>query len=124
MFENHYKIKTDELFLIIMQVSRFLKDFSDFETKNTPDFRHPPIKGGLELEQIGLKGELNKLQMTMDEGNEDKIQILKDVETLNIDIPANKDIVRDYYKEQIRQKMLKTEILDEDEAAENLMADL
>jgi hypothetical protein len=30
-------------------VSRFLKDFSDFETKNTPDFRHPPIKGGIEL---------------------------------------------------------------------------
>ena len=50
MFENHYKIKTDELFLIIMQVSRFFKDFSDFETKNTPDFRHPPIKGGPELE--------------------------------------------------------------------------
>ena len=50
MFENHYKIKTDELFLIIMQVSRFFKDFSDFETKNTPDFRHPPIKGGHELE--------------------------------------------------------------------------
>ena len=49
LFENHYKIKTDELFLIIMQVSRFLKDFSDFETKNTPDFRHPPIKGGIEL---------------------------------------------------------------------------
>ena len=50
MFENHYKIKTDELFLIIMQVSRFFKDFSDFETKNTPDFRHPQIKGGPELE--------------------------------------------------------------------------
>ena len=54
MFENHYKVKTDQLFLIIMQVSRFLKDFSDFETKNTPDFRHPPIKGGVELEQIGF----------------------------------------------------------------------
>ena len=53
MFENHYKIKSDELFLIIMQVSRFLKDFSDFETRNTPDFRHPPIKGGVELQQIG-----------------------------------------------------------------------
>jgi len=30
-----------------------MKDFSDFETRNTPDFRHPPIHGGPELEQIG-----------------------------------------------------------------------
>jgi hypothetical protein len=54
MFENHYKIKSDQLFSIIIQVSRFLKDFSEFETKSTPDFRHPPIKGGPELEQIGI----------------------------------------------------------------------
>jgi hypothetical protein len=33
---------------------RFFKDFSDFENAGTPDFRHPPIIGGIELEQIGI----------------------------------------------------------------------
>jgi hypothetical protein len=42
---------------------RFFKDFSDFENAGTPDFRHPPIIGGIELEQIGLLGELQKLNM-------------------------------------------------------------
>jgi hypothetical protein len=40
--------------------------------------------------------------MTFDEGDEQDVKILKDVEVLNIDIPANKEIVREYYKEQIR----------------------
>jgi len=35
-------------------MSRFLKDFSDFETSLTPDFRHPPIVGNKELQEIGL----------------------------------------------------------------------
>jgi hypothetical protein len=42
------------MFNIIIQLSRFFKDFSDFETNFTPDFRHPPIKGGPELTEIGL----------------------------------------------------------------------
>jgi len=50
MFEGHYKLKSDELLFILLQFSRFFKDFSDFETGSTPDFRHPPIKGGPELE--------------------------------------------------------------------------
>lgn len=38
--------------------------------------------------------ELVKLKMTYEEDPESEIQILKDVEKLNIDIPSNKDIVR------------------------------
>ncbi len=38
--------------------------------------------------------ELVKLKMTYDEDPESEIQILKDVEKLNIDIPSNKEIVR------------------------------
>ncbi len=53
IFEKNYKLKADELFYIIIQLSRFFKDFCDFETPLTPDFRHPPIKGGHELEEIG-----------------------------------------------------------------------
>ncbi len=54
MFDSHYKLKSDEIFHIIIQLSRFFKDFSDFETPSTPDFRHPPIKGGSDMEQIGI----------------------------------------------------------------------
>lgn len=40
----HFSPKSEDLFTIILQVSRFLKEFSDFETKITPEFRHPYIK--------------------------------------------------------------------------------
>lgn len=56
-------MKNDQLFYIIIQLSRFFKDFSDFETQFTPDFRHPPIKGGPELDDIGLEGEIKYLDM-------------------------------------------------------------
>lgn len=47
-----------------------MKEFSDFETYNTPEFRHPPINGILEeLEDIGLLNEIVglKLYYNMDE---------------------------------------------------------
>ena len=46
--------------------------------------------------------------MTYDEDPDNDFQILKDVEKLNIDIPTNKEIVREYYKDIIRKKMLKS----------------
>ena len=45
MFDSHYDPEPDKLFMIILQVCRFLKEFSDFETEFTPSFRHPSIKG-------------------------------------------------------------------------------
>ena len=43
-FDMHYRPNPQDTFRIILQISRFLKEFSDFETNMTPDFRHPPIK--------------------------------------------------------------------------------
>lgn len=45
LFDMHFSPKAEDLFMIILQVSRFLKEFSDFETKFTPEFRHPFVKG-------------------------------------------------------------------------------
>lgn len=45
LFDMHFSPKPEDLFTIILQISRFLKEFSDFETKNTPKFRHPFIRG-------------------------------------------------------------------------------
>ena len=62
------------MFNIIIQLSRFFKDFSDFETNFTPDFRHPPIKGGPELTEIGLINFIIKIICIL---NLNKIFILK-----------------------------------------------
>ena len=43
-FDMHYKPAPQDTFRIILQISRFLKEFSDFETDFTPEFRHPPIR--------------------------------------------------------------------------------
>lgn len=51
LFDMHFSPKPEDLFTIILQISRFLKEFSDFETKNTPQFRHPPIKGKIVKEK-------------------------------------------------------------------------
>jgi hypothetical protein len=63
----HYHPSSEDLFRIIVQISRYFKEFADFETYYTPDIRHPPIKGGYdELDDIGLLTELLKLRLFYD----------------------------------------------------------
>jgi len=76
-FELRYRPTPEQTFMIILQISRFLQEFSDFETIYIPDYRHPPIVGGQELKQIGLKREIKQLGMyisdevdTIEEENE------------------------------------------------------
>jgi hypothetical protein len=48
-----------------------LKEFGDFETRNTPIFRHPPIIGVLsDLYDIGLLHEILKLDLYFDKAPE------------------------------------------------------
>lgn len=63
VFEKRYKPSTKDLFTIFLQFSRFFKEFSDFETENTPDFRHPPILGYREVKNIGLYPEVDRMNM-------------------------------------------------------------
>jgi hypothetical protein len=53
----------NELFKIFLQVARFLREFSDFETLDTPEFRHPKIQGSSEVMKVGLIPELIELEM-------------------------------------------------------------
>jgi hypothetical protein len=86
-------------------VSRFLKEFSDFETHYTPEFRHPPIVGGKELDEIGLMEEIQRLNLYFDmDPRKAPPKILDDIEQLNIEIPSNKEDVRQFH-------MLKLEAL-------------
>lgn len=64
----HYHPTSDDLFRIITQISRFLREFSDFETYYTPDFRHPKLIGNnKELEDIGILGEFKNLALCEEE---------------------------------------------------------
>lgn len=44
LFDLHFEPKPEDLFITILQISRFFKEFADFETKNTPTFRHPQVR--------------------------------------------------------------------------------
>lgn len=57
-FEMHSHPNNEDMFRIILQISRFLKEFGDFEIFLTPEFRHPPIRGGQDLKEIGILEEL------------------------------------------------------------------
>ncbi|CAD8176209.1 unnamed protein product [Paramecium pentaurelia] len=63
-FAMQYHPSSEDIFRIIVQVSRFLKEFCDFETYYTPSFRHPPIQGiEDELDDIGLLNELYRMNL-------------------------------------------------------------
>ncbi len=63
IYEKRYHPAPDDLFQIFIQFARFFKEFSDFETEDIPIFRHPPIIGGTEVENIGLYPEIDKMNM-------------------------------------------------------------
>lgn len=44
LFEMHYNPKDSELFILSIQICRFFKELSEFESSITPEFRHPYIK--------------------------------------------------------------------------------
>lgn len=67
-FDTQYIPEPDKLFVIILQVCRFLKEFSDFETDVTPIFRHPMIKGkvGVKLKQAKSRKNEDEMPSSMD----------------------------------------------------------
>jgi hypothetical protein len=42
-------------------LSRFFRELADFETKQTPEFQHPSLRGNHELEQMTVLKELEIL---------------------------------------------------------------
>lgn len=85
-FELHYKPNPEDTFMIVLQVSRFLKEFSDFETNFTPEFRHPPIKGGRELKEIGLRHEIKKMALYQSENWEEEDEEADEMEELELEL--------------------------------------
>lgn len=66
IFDIHYEPKPEDMFIIILQISRFFKEFADFETRKTPEFKHPFIRGKL-------------MQLTNLEENDEKTELRADI---------------------------------------------
>lgn len=49
VFVARYNPNNEEIFLILIQLSRFFRELTDFETNKTPHFMHPALKGNNEL---------------------------------------------------------------------------
>ena len=99
-FEMHYRPNPEDTFMVTLQVSRFLKEFSDFETNFTPQFRHPPIKGGKELKEIGLRHEIKKMGMYLSEEWEDEDEELDEIEELEHELAKE---FPDYNEDQLKK---------------------
>ena len=80
IFDMHFSPKAEDLFTIILQISRFLKEFSDFETRNTPKFRHPYIKGKIvDIKRVKEEPEDSTLK---EYSNYDKIKSKREAKKL------------------------------------------
>ncbi|CAD8174304.1 unnamed protein product [Paramecium pentaurelia] len=125
-FQIHYHPNAEDMFRIIIQISRFLKEFGDFETKNTPVFRHPPIIGILsDLYDIGLLYEILKLDLYYDKAPELKqfdpakhlkrvakpltAPVLSKQESLNVEIAQNRAEIRSHYLKQLSKPVEPTD---------------
>ncbi|CAK89279.1 unnamed protein product (macronuclear) [Paramecium tetraurelia] len=125
-FQIHYHPSSEDMFRIIIQISRFLKEFGDFETRNTPGFRHPPIIGVLsDLYDIGLLQEILKLDLYYDKAPELKefdpakhlkrvakpktAPVLSNMESLNVEIQQNRQLIRTHYLSLLSKPIEQTE---------------
>ena len=82
-----------------------MKEFSDFETENTALFRHPPITGSKELDDIGLMTEVKIVNMFKYPDLRRTHSILSNLEGLNIAKEASHEEFRKYYIDKMKQKM-------------------
>lgn len=101
----HYKPSFEDIFRIILQISRFLKEFSDFETENTPFFRHPPITGYTELNDIGLLEEIREVDMFKKPDLKRTHSVLSNLEGVNIAKEASHEEFRQHFIEKMKEKM-------------------
>ncbi len=92
------------------KVSRFLSEFSDFETNFTPKYRHPPITAtSHELNEIGLYEEVKKCNLFMPYNPNIRPEILTEMEGRNIEMPSNRELIREAFLQTISEEVAKNE---------------
>lgn len=104
----------EDMFKICLQISRFLKEFGEFENNLTPDFRHPFIRKCPELSEIYFNDEGMRLELINDNFADRKTTILNKYETLNVDVPVNREVLRDHYLEIVKSEIQRNNIHKQD----------
>ncbi|CAK66321.1 unnamed protein product (macronuclear) [Paramecium tetraurelia] len=111
-FQAFYKPTNEGLFYIILQISRFLREYSIFENDHTPPYKHPQLRGqSIDFDEIGLYNELKELKMIAKKKkkimNEEYFASqITNIDTLNMDIKANRDYFINYYMSQFDQGLV------------------
>ena len=82
-----------------------MKEFSDFEAEKTPIFRHPPITGSKELDDIGLMTEIKVVNMFKYPDLRREHSILSSLEGVNIAKEASHEEFRVFFIEKMKQKL-------------------
>ena len=95
-FVSRYSPNNEEIFVILIQLSRFLRELADFETRSTPQFKHPSLRGNIELEQITILAELDRLGSDIYFNTEDKggQPCHKKRSQINVDNPITREIFK------------------------------
>lgn len=102
-FTLHYEPSAGDLFTIILQISRFFKEFADFETRETPTFRHPYVKGKFVQMQTKKKED--------DDGSKDESQQIKSkVDILNFLKSQSKKFPSKLDEPEAKSKTTKTQM--------------
>ncbi|CAD8212690.1 unnamed protein product [Paramecium pentaurelia] len=111
-FQAFYKPTNEGLFYIILQISRFLREYSIFENDHTPPYKHPQLKGQpIDFDEIGMYNELKELKMMAKKKkkimNEEYFPSqITNIDTLNMDMKANRDYFINYYLNQFDQGLV------------------
>ncbi|KAM3141543.1 hypothetical protein pb186bvf_006407 [Paramecium bursaria] len=115
-FQALYRPQSEALFLIMLQICRFLREFSNFETDKTPDYRHPQLKGQQsEYQDVGLYQELKQHKMIAKKRQNQPPQnseYYQSVDNLNFDIRSNREnfvkLTLDLFDPAIRDEFIQT----------------
>ena len=101
-FVHRYNPNNDEIFVILIQLSRFLRELADFETRSTPQFKHPSLRGNQELQKITLLSELNRLGSDIYVNTDSNKQTFKENNKL-----SNCNIENPLSREKFKQELIK-----------------
>ncbi|CAD8127308.1 unnamed protein product [Paramecium sonneborni] len=111
-FQALYKPTNEGLFYIIVQICKFLREYSVFENDHIPPYKHPQLRGqSIEFDEIGLYDELKELKMIAKKKkkvmNEDYFPTqITNIDTLNMDVKSNRDYFINYYMTQFDQDLV------------------
>jgi hypothetical protein len=81
-FVEQYKPNNQAIFIIMVQFCRFFKEFSELETTDLCDFRHPPIKRLHEIKELRVYDEVKDLEGFI---SQDQINPLRKDESFTVE---------------------------------------